>query len=93
MQKQLVVTCWFTQNNIALISTHQKLSIRKPAVSSVVAADMLLFFIQTSFYRAEWVVFWNFVEPEGLGSCNQYIVLVSATETSECSKCMLAATR
>lgn len=46
MEEQLVLARGFTQNNVTLVSSHQKLALGEPAMRRVITADMLLFLIE-----------------------------------------------
>ena len=61
-QEHLEVTIALKQHDLAIVSTHQQSTIRKPGVASIVVGDMLILLEDGSVGRLEHVVVSDFVE-------------------------------
>ena len=61
-QEHLEVTIALKQHDLAIVSTHQQSTIRKPGVASIVVGDMLVLLEDGSVGRLEHVVVSDFVE-------------------------------
>lgn len=80
VEHRLVVSVGLAVNDVTLVSAHQELAVRQPAVARVVAADVLVFLVEVVLHRGQSVGLCNFVELVRLGTRDQHQLGVYVAE-------------